>query len=205
MKSVKFVLNKLGVEHETVEIAVVKDTRTEDFKKNVNPNGTVPTVHHDDLQIYESSTAIRYLLDTFEGDETLLPRTDLKQRAKVDYWLDWNNTIGRPAIEKPLKEIGIKPKVFGFPDPSEEEKKELLENMHTALAYIESNLEGKSYLTGENLTVGDVQVYNEVFETKTVLSLTYEEYPNILAWLERVGEDEEIKALNEAMHKRLEG
>ena len=104
-RAVKFVLNKLKIEHEVFEVAVVKDTRTVEFKANINPNGTVPTIHDGDLQIYESATAIRYLLDTYKGDEILLPRTDLKERAKVDYWLDWNNTTGRPAIEKPLKEI----------------------------------------------------------------------------------------------------
>ena len=73
----------------------------------MNPNGTIPTLHHGDLKIYESSTALRYILDVFEGDEALLPRADLRARAKVDYWIDWNNTTGRPAIEKPLKEIVI--------------------------------------------------------------------------------------------------
>ena len=93
--------------------------------------------------------------------------------------------------------------MFGFEAPSDEEQKEMLSNMNTALAYIESQLGDKSYLTGDNLTIGDVQVYNEVFETKVVLDLTYEEYPKILAWLERVGTDEEIIELNKAMLKRL--
>ena len=75
--------------------------------------------------------------------------------------------------------------------------------MHIALSYIESSLGDNDYLTGENLTIGDVQVYNEVFETKTVLDLSYEEYPKILAWIERIGEDPVIQELNEAMKERL--
>ena len=121
-RTVKYALLRLGVEHEEKFTAVFKDTRTDDFKKNVNPRGLVPTVHHDDVQLCESATAVRYLLDYYEGDEELLPRSCPKMRAKVDYWLDWNDTTARPALIPAVFKIKFGPAVMGAPEPSDEEK-----------------------------------------------------------------------------------
>mmetsp|Transcript_7160 Transcript_7160/g.8064 ORF Transcript_7160/g.8064 Transcript_7160/m.8064 type:complete len:222 (+) Transcript_7160:1-666(+) len=202
-RTVKYALLRLGEEVDEKEVQIIKDTRTEEYKKEVNPAGKVPTLHFDDLKLYESATMLRFVLDHFQGEESLLPRSDLKARASVDYWLDWNNTTGRPAFVTALLKIKFLPKAFGAPEATEEEAKELMNNVYNALSHLETSLGDKSYLTGDNLSIGDVFVYNELYESKVVLEFDLEKYPKVAAWVGRIEEDEHIKTLNEGLLKRL--
>ena len=204
-RTVKYALLRVGADdYEENQIKIIQDTRTDDYKKNVNPAGTVPVIHHDDLRLTESASELRYILDLYEGDETLLPRSDLKARSRVDYWLDWNGTTGRPAFTTALMKLKFLPKAFGAPEPTEEEAKELHDKVNSSLAHIESSLGSKKYLTGAHLSIGDVQVYNEIFESKTIVEFSLDDYPKVAAWVARIEEDEHIKSLNELFLQRLQ-
>eukprot|EP00343_Euplotes_focardii_P002428 CAMPEP_0205806706 /NCGR_PEP_ID=MMETSP0205-20121125/10343_1 /ASSEMBLY_ACC=CAM_ASM_000278 /TAXON_ID=36767 /ORGANISM="Euplotes focardii, Strain TN1" /LENGTH=220 /DNA_ID=CAMNT_0053080019 /DNA_START=15 /DNA_END=677 /DNA_ORIENTATION=- len=202
-RSVKYALIKSTVDYEENEILVIKDTRSEDYKNNVNPFGKVPTIHDDDLKLYESATQLRYILDNFCEDESLLPRSDLKARAKVDFWLDWNNTMGRPSFCTLLLKLIFLPKVFKAPLPSEEETKDLYEKVYIALTFMNQSLEDQDYLAGGELSIGDVQVYNELYEAIIMCQLDLDKYTNVAAWVERVGKDQNIKNLDEQFLARL--
>ena len=203
-RTVWYVVKRLKLDHEFKLTKVVEDTRTEEFRKNVNPNGVVPVIEHDGEKIYESATIVRYLLDCFQGDETLLPRSDLKKRAKVDYWLDWNNTTARVQCGETLMELVIRPQFEGKPMPDEDKKKELMDKYNSCMKMIEDALDGHSYLTGDDLSIADIQLYNEITLNQMMLKLDYEDYPNIKAWVERIGSDEFVKECDEALHQRLE-
>lgn len=202
-RTIDYILRKLEIDHDTIEVRVVKDTRTDDFKKNVNPQGKVPVIEHEGQKFVESATIIRYLLDSFKGDETLLPREDIKKRAKVDYWLDWNNTTGRPAFTGAMAKIILIPKFFGGAEATEEEKKSELDNYYSTLNTVEHALANQSYLTGDNLTIADVQLYNEINETKILLDLNFNEHINTKGWLVRMSQDDVIKKTDETLQKRL--
>lgn len=202
-RAVKFALEKVGAEVTERRIQVVKDTRSEDFKANVNEDGTVPVIEHDDTKIYESASILRYVCDSFQGCEHLYPRKCLKSRAKVDYWLDWNGNTGRTAFSGAFVEIVMAPKFFGAPEPSQARKDELYEKLNSALGFIEKKLSGKAYLTGDYLTIADVQVYNEVLECKTILEYDISAYPNVQNWINNVGSDCVVKELDEMFYARL--
>ena len=203
-RTIYYILKKHNIDFEETELKVVKDTRTEEFKRDINPEGLVPVIEHDGEKLYESAVIARYLLDVFEGNETLLPRSDLLKRAKVDYWLDWNNTTGRPAFTTAFIKIVFVPKVFGGPEATEDQKKELMGKFYSALDHLEHFLKDRSYLAGDDFTIGDVQVYNEVYQSKVILELEFDKHPNVTAWMERVASDELVKELDQAFHKRVE-
>ncbi|CAI2380223.1 unnamed protein product [Moneuplotes crassus] len=201
-RTIEFVLKKLDVEYENNMVVLFKETRTEEYKK-IHPKQNIPLIEHDGTKIWESNTQCRYLLDTFEGDEDLLPRSDLKARAKIDALLDWCGNSVRPSLTGGLKKILLNVKFFDHPEPTEEEKKECMDSMHQIFAEIEGYTGEHDFLANDKMSIADVQIYNEVMLAKACLSLTFEDYPNLEKWLERMAEDTIIKELDDVMLARL--
>jgi glutathione S-transferase len=61
-----------------------------------NPNGLVPMVEDDDFVIYESNAVVRYLAAK-HAQGSLWPR-ELRARADVDRWMEWQSTGFTPAM-----------------------------------------------------------------------------------------------------------
>ena len=202
-RTVEFVLRKLGLDYENNFIELFKATRTEEFKRDVNPRGLVPVLEHDGHKMFESATICRYLLDTFEGDEHLLPRKDLKARSDVDALLDWNGSTVRPNFTGPLRKLVLFPLVFGDPAPTEEERKEEMQKVHSVLDELEELTGKHQFLTGEHMSIADVHIFNELILCKTVIGFDLDKYPNTQKWADRVQEDPIVQALVEEMNKRI--
>jgi glutathione S-transferase len=62
----------------------------------MNPNGLVPVIDDGGFVLYESNAIVRYLADR-EGANHLWPR-ELKARADVDRWMEWQSTNFTPAM-----------------------------------------------------------------------------------------------------------
>ena len=201
-RTVKFVIKTLGIDAEIIPTKAMEDTRTEEFKRDINPQGFVPVLEDKGQKIYESATMCRYLLDAYKGDESLFPREDLLARAQVDSWLDYNNTAVRQTGGTAVDEIIANP-MFGAEVPSEEQKKKLLDSYFKDLKHIDTSLKNSDFLTGDKLTIADVQIYNEITSTSLFLKLTFDDFPNIKSWIDRIGENEVIKELNEELQERL--
>eukprot|EP00343_Euplotes_focardii_P008022 CAMPEP_0205819592 /NCGR_PEP_ID=MMETSP0206-20130828/2035_1 /ASSEMBLY_ACC=CAM_ASM_000279 /TAXON_ID=36767 /ORGANISM="Euplotes focardii, Strain TN1" /LENGTH=222 /DNA_ID=CAMNT_0053113377 /DNA_START=22 /DNA_END=690 /DNA_ORIENTATION=- len=201
-RTIEYILRKHSIEYENNLVVLFKGTRTEDYKK-VNPKQFVPTVEHDGVKIFESNSQCRYLLDTFECNEDLLPRSDLKARAQVDSHLDWNGNTVRPALSGGLKVIVLKPTFFGAPQPTEEEKKEAMDGIFAIIDEIEARTGENDFLINDKMSIADVQVYNEVTLANTLLQFGFDKYPNTEKWVERMVADPIIKELDAEMGARL--
>lgn len=70
--------------------------KTPEFLK-VNPQGLVPTIVDDGFVLSESAAILAYLADS-RGLESWYP-SDLKVRAKVNYWLHWSHSGTRKSTE----------------------------------------------------------------------------------------------------------
>lgn len=176
------------------------DTRSEEFKKNVNRKGQVPVIEHDGFKISESATILRYLVDTFADDSTLLPKADRLARAKVDTVLDLHGNFYRPAIAPAQFRIVLAPILLGIPAPSEAETKQILDALNAVLVELNNSLEGKNYLAGDNLTIGDLQIYNEVLNVRILMKRTLDEYPNIQRWNSKIEEDPIVAEINKELY-----
>ena len=66
-----------------------RSNRSEEFKA-LNPNGLVPVIKDGDFVLWESNAICRYLA-ALSHREDLLP-TDLRRRAVVEQWMDWQTT-----------------------------------------------------------------------------------------------------------------
>ena len=143
-----------------------------------------------------------YLLDAFQWDEALLPRNDFKERAKVDALLDWNGTTVRPILTGSLIKIVSSPKLGG-PEPTEEEKKQEFDKIFSLYKEMDEILSHHTFLANDNLSIADVQIYNEIILNRTVFKFDLTDYPNLVNWKAKMEEDTVIQEMNELMLKRL--
>lgn len=91
---VKWVAERLGIDHEWIEIDILKgETRTDAFLA-LNPFGQVPVVQFDDGRTLSQSNAI--ILHLAEGSD-LIP-ADAFERAKMLEWMFWEQYSHEPTI-----------------------------------------------------------------------------------------------------------
>ena len=144
-------------------------------------------------------------MDVFEGDEKLLPRSDLKQRARIDSYLDWYNTTAKPNIAGALLKIKITPRLGG-PEPTEEETKTHMSNVYKIVSEINDQVSKTGgFLTGDHMTIADVQIYNLCSLSKPRLELDTTKYEAFDKWMAAIAQDEVIQELDAGMFKRIEG
>jgi glutathione S-transferase len=123
----------------------------------INPNHQVPTFIDGDIKIHESNAILRYLC-TKHGLTDWYP-TELRERAAVEQWLDWNQCRLSPAV------VGIVLNtVFlgaaGDRAAIERGKSRLLE----VEPIIEAALSMQPYLAGTRPTIADLSLASSVFQ-----------------------------------------
>ena len=118
-------------------------------------------------------------------------------------WLDWCGNTGRPAFTPAFFVIVAAPKMLGADPPTEEKKKELMDKYYETMQYLDDHLSTCDFLTGSKATIADVQVYSEVFESKTILKLDLSNYSNVTEWMDRMTKDMKISNLDEELIARL--
>ncbi|CAI2379992.1 unnamed protein product [Moneuplotes crassus] len=196
-RSVVYCLRKLEIEHEAIEVTVPKDTRSEEFRRDVNPRGTIPTLEAEGVKCAESAAIVRYLCTKYDEEGILYPKEDdLIKRAQIDAWIDICNTVYRPAFMNAHIGIELNSKYNGKELASDEEQKHLVEDVCSKLEDFDSNLEDKKYLVGETMTIADVYLFNEVISVLALLKLDpSEQYKNIASWWELILKDEILQEL----------
>jgi glutathione S-transferase len=59
----------------------------------MNPNGVVPTLVEDDFVLWESNAILRYLCAANAPASAMWPASDVRARASIDRWMDWQQTV----------------------------------------------------------------------------------------------------------------
>lgn len=142
-----WLMEELGLPYE-----LVQHTRGEDFRSppslyDVHPLGKAPAVEVDGRTMVESSAIIEYIVDRLGGGKLLPPDSG---RAEYLEWLHFaEGTLGMPML---MRLLGPR---WGMPDMAlgfmEAELKKQLD-------WIESQLEGRSFLCGETFTGADINL-----------------------------------------------
>ena len=174
-------VDELGLEYERHNVGgSFGGLDTEEYGK-MNPNRLVPTINDDGFILWESYAIIRYLCQQY-GKGTLWP-DDPQKAALADQWMEWTNSrfmgtffpifwslIRTPKEQLDTDKITQSAKVTG----------ELLQ-------IVEQQLQGKDYLTGDSLTMGDIPLGSMMFKYYT-LPIERPSLPNIQAWYVRLSE-----------------
>ena len=147
----------------------------------MNPNGLVPTIRDDGLEIWESNTILRYLATRY-GDGLMYP-AEAAVRSHVDRWLDWEVGTLAPTIH---------PVFWGLVrTPPEERNEAALTEAKVKLTEVFGVLDGHlakhRYVAGETLTLADIAMGNSAYRWFS-FSMTRPEFGNLKAWYARIAE-----------------
>lgn len=143
VQKVLFLLEELGSDYVREDYGRQFGNTTDPAYLAMNPTAKVPTLVDGDLSIWESNTILRYLAS--KAGSPLYP-TDAAQRTHVERWMDWLlATLNGPYVA-----------IFKATKGGEEVPAGELEAMNSALKILDSQLAGKDYLAGSELTIADI-------------------------------------------------
>jgi len=191
-------LHDLGLEHEILYISRKRDMRdpASDFRKRINPWGTVPVIDHDGFVLRESAAILRYLAD-LNPESDLWPR-ERRQRATVDLWLTWEGTMLVPSLLNVVRigrydgiaadqadrmgdAVKQREEKLGLPGMAEAE-----ERWHQNLQILEAQLAGREYVA-DGYSIADIAL-GCVAPLGTIFGIPLTAYANIVSWLRRLGQ-----------------
>jgi glutathione S-transferase len=144
----------------------------------LNPNGRIPTLDDDGFVLWESNAILRYLAGKY-GSEAMWPH-DARQRARCDRWLDWQQTTAADFVSI----------VFALlRTPPDERNPDAIAaataRLGTALKIFDAQLEGRDYIIGDTLSIGDIPTGIWIYRWY-LFELEGPDLPNIAAWYGRL-------------------
>jgi glutathione S-transferase len=117
----------------------------------MNPNGLVPVIEHEGFVLYESNAIVRYLAASAESE--LFP-ADLRQRADIDRWMEWQSTNYTPAMGPAFWQL--------VRTPAEQRDAAAVEasraKSEKLTGVLDAHLAGNRYLSGDRFTAADLVV-----------------------------------------------
>jgi glutathione S-transferase len=197
-RAVAVLLLENHIEHEVHELSVLKGETHSDAYKQINPVGKVPAIVDDGFSLSESHTIMRYLCASRKLPDHYYPN-DIKQRARVDSWLDWHHTNLRQGALRLIKANIYGPMKNFSQATIDELRKEGDSVLKSSLSFMEENLSKNNYIAGGNqFSVADIALACEV-AMFPVYGASSEGYPNVQAWIKRLST--EIKSWDQANAK----
>jgi glutathione S-transferase len=146
-----------------------------------NPMGRVPTIDDNGLILWESQTIVRYLAAK-HGVGTLWPE-DLGELAKSEIWMDWYTS----HLHVPMTTIFWGLVRIAEADRDNDAIARAMEEAGVLWSILDRALEGKSFVRGDQLTVGDIPVGAAAFRYYTLVE-DRPVMPNLDRWFAALGE-----------------
>ena len=90
-------LDELGLPYEREDVGgAFGKTQTPEYLA-LNPNAVVPTLIEDEFVLWESNVILRYLAEGHAAGTPLWP-AELRARANIERWMDWQQTTLGPPM-----------------------------------------------------------------------------------------------------------
>ncbi|MFA5959903.1 MAG: glutathione transferase GstA [Tatlockia sp.] len=180
---VRIILNELEqpFESELVELRTKKTEHGVDFL-TINNKGAVPVLQLDSGEILTENTVIlQYLADTFKA-YTLLPQLGHFKRYRVLEWLNYITTelhksfgsLFNPTIDEAIKTDTFIPLI------------------KSKLAYVNSQLQGRTYLMGDEFTLPDAYLF-VMLRWAMYFKIDLKEYNHLEMYLNTLGKRQSIQ------------
>lgn len=155
-------------------------TDTAEYRRK-NPTGTVPTIEEDDgFTLFESNAILRYLASCHKAGDALWPQ-DLRQRANIDHWMDFQQTVMNPrmvAVFQPLIRL-----------PPEQRDPEKIAQAAKAFAagwdMLVPHLTEHSYVAGPAFSLADIPL-GAIVHRYFALPIERPDQPALRAWYDRL-------------------
>lgn len=159
--------------------------------KALHPQGTAPIIGDGGLVLAESGAVMQYILGKY-GEGRLAPGPDDPAFAPYLYWFHFANgtlqpAMGRNMVMRWLKLPSDNPVLL-----------RMRGRLDGAMDQVEARLGEAEYLAGAELTAADIMMVFSLTTMRIFMPLDLAPYPNILAYLQRIGARPAYRA---AMHK----
>jgi glutathione S-transferase len=154
--------------------------QTPEFRA-MNPNTRIPVIDDDGVVVWESHSIVRYVSAKY-GKGTLSAE-DPAERAKADMWIDWTLADLQNAF------MGA---FAGFwRTPENQRNMNMVRNAwmrtNALLQLVDAHLAGKTFITGDNFTMGDIPAGAQLFRYYEMqIPLERPKLPNVEAWYARL-------------------
>lgn len=176
-------IGELGIEYERIDWGGKFGGNDDPEYRAKNPNGRLPTIEEEDgWCVWESGAVIRYLSAKY-GEGSLYPK-DLRARADADRWMDWSS-LNMAQFNPVYLDY-----FFRLPaDQRDITKVEAAVKKATPwYDILDKQLEGKKYICGDNLTIGDIPAGALTHRWMTWTPGKRPSHPNVEAWYARLCE-----------------
>jgi len=192
----RVLLSLFEKEVEDFELVIVNVRKGEGKKPEylkLQPFGLIPVLEDRDLTLYESRAIIRYIANKYEGQGTALYGKDIKERAKVDQWLEVEGQNFNFAIRSSLG-------VVSKPPVDEVLLTETIGKLGKVLDIYEDHLSKTQYLAGDFFSLADLSHMTtgwKLFDKYKQGSILFEGRPHVKAWWENISSRPAFKKLLE--------
>jgi glutathione S-transferase len=166
---------------EQVDLKTKQTKAGADYLK-INPKGQVPVLQLDNGEVLTEGPAIvQYVADQKPGSG-LVPAAGSLPRYHVMEWLNY-------ITSELHKSIGA---LFSPTTPDAYKTLVTKEQLPKKFAYVDQNLAGKQYLTGDNFSVADAYLFT-VINWTNFLKIDISDYPNLKAFQARVAQRPKVQ------------
>lgn len=181
------VLEEAGLSYETESVDLAKKVTASgaDYLA-INPKGYVPALLLDSGELLTEGPAIVQYLADLVPSKNLAPANGTLARYQLQSWLTFIGT-----------EVHKNYSPFFNPAAPAEMKDIVRANLVRRLGYINEQLEGKSFLLGENFSVADAYLFVVVGWSKYI-QLDLSGWPHLTAFMARVAARPAVQAAMKA-------
>jgi glutathione S-transferase len=149
--AVRCALEEIGVEYDAIDIAPYERSEPPEFSE-VNPWRSVPALRDGRAEVYETSACLLYLAERFP-EAGLAPAVGDPARGEYLRWLVWLADTFRPLWER------IMAPFFFTTESQPGVRAKGLEDLERVGAFLESELQGRTWCAGERYSVADIFLY----------------------------------------------
>jgi glutathione S-transferase len=177
---VRLLMAQLGIPFERIEYDITEgETRTPEFRENVNANGRIPVLETETGEFLPESNAILFYL----AEGTPILPDDRSDRAQALRWMFFEQYSHEPNIAVARAWLHV------FYTEMTEERRSALEVKqqlgYDALGVMEEHLEGRRFFVGGRYSVADIALYAYTHVADEG-GFDLGNFPAVRAWLERV-------------------
>jgi glutathione S-transferase len=175
VQKVVWCADELGLDYERVDVGGKFGGNDTPEYLAMNPNGLVPVIEDDGFVLYESNAIVRYLAARHAA-ERLWP-ADLRRRADVDRWMEWQATSYTPAMWAAFWQL--------IRTPAEKRDASAVEasraKSERLSGILDAQLASKRFVTGEDFSIADI-VLGCAAHRWLNLPLSRQSRPNLERW-----------------------
>lgn len=166
---------ELGLEVDVVAIDFSPAYRDSAEWRAISPAGKVPALIDGEVRMFESGAMMDYIIENY-AEGRLMPRAGSVDSAQYRQW-SW---FAEATLIRPL---GLYRVLRARKEPVHELIDEAERKFHDSLAAVETQLNGRPYLLGQDFCAADIMMGYSVGLTERLLD---DRHPNLRAYLARL-------------------